>query len=258
MSGYEEKKIQKFNGKYSDDYNLWRLRAEVALKGKGYWTKLEDMKTCDEETKSKASALIVSALGDTALRVCSSRIGDPLNMLKMLDNRCASSRTATRISVLTTMYTKRFDHNNDSMANYVDVFEALFSQLEKMGDDTNVPESHKAPLLLSSLGNNSPQESTIAALRTKDVQQLSWEQVTADLIQEWNQKFKTCQKNDKSDKKQARKRNNFNRFETHKSLASKNSNKSSIVCDYCGKKGHKAEDCFVNPNSKSVNSLRPQ
>ncbi len=30
-------KIQKFNGRASDDYNLWRSRAEISLKGKGYW-----------------------------------------------------------------------------------------------------------------------------------------------------------------------------------------------------------------------------
>lgn len=91
-------KIQKFNGRHHDDYSLWRLRAEIALKGKGFWCKLQDEK-CETDVKDKASALIVGALGDAALRVCSSEIGSPLKMLELLDSRFASSRTTTRISI---------------------------------------------------------------------------------------------------------------------------------------------------------------
>ena len=63
----------------------------------------------------------------------------------MLDNRFASSRTASRISVLTTMYTKRYN-GKENMPKYIDHFESLFAQLERMGNDTTIPESHKAPL----------------------------------------------------------------------------------------------------------------
>eukprot|EP00171_Calliarthron_tuberculosum_P002619 IDg2619t1 len=54
-----------------------------------------------------------------------------------------------------------------------------------MGADAAVPESHKAPLLLASMGLSSSLESTVAALRLKDATELTWETVTADLIQEW-------------------------------------------------------------------------
>ncbi len=61
-------KIQKFNGRVSDDYDLWRSRAEFALKGKGYWNKMAGTDKGAEE--AKASAMLVNALGDSALRVC--------------------------------------------------------------------------------------------------------------------------------------------------------------------------------------------
>lgn len=81
MGSTDETKIQKFNCRRYDDYNLRRLRAETALKGKGYWEKLQDVKTCEIDVENKSSALIVAALGETALRVCSSQIGDPVKML---------------------------------------------------------------------------------------------------------------------------------------------------------------------------------
>lgn len=54
------------------------------------------------------------------------------------------------------------------MSTYIDDFDSLFDQLERMGEDTKIPETHKTPLLLASTGNNSPLESTIVALRTRD------------------------------------------------------------------------------------------
>ena len=54
-----------------------------------------------------------------------------------------------------------------------------------MGTNIAVPEEHMAPFLLISLGNESDLESTVAALRLKNVESLTWEAVTADVIHEW-------------------------------------------------------------------------
>lgn len=245
MFGTEDStKIQKFNGIRNDDYSLWRLRAEIALKGKGFWTQLE-LKTCDEDVKNKSSAMLVAALGDTALRVCSSKIGEPLEMLKMLDNRFASSRTATRISVLTTMYTKRFNPKSDNMGKFIDEFETLFSQLERMGTETKIPESHKAPLLLASMGTTSQLESTVAALRTKDTDELTWETVTSDLIQEWNHIKSTRHGKDNT------KINQRSSDESQNRSGFRHSGRvAKVKCNFCGKNGHKEENCFLNPKSK--------
>eukprot|EP00171_Calliarthron_tuberculosum_P000561 IDg561t1 len=146
MASNEENKIQRFNGRSFDDFNLWRSRAEITLKSKGYWSKLLTS-NCSQDVKDKASAMIVGALGDSALRVCISKIDDPMGMLKLLDSRYASTRAATRISVLTSLYTRKYTSKQD-MPKYINEFEALFSQLEKIGDDAALPDSHKAPLLL--------------------------------------------------------------------------------------------------------------
>lgn len=81
------------------------------------------------------------------------------------------------------------------MAKYVDEFESLFLQLERMGDDTKIPQSHKTLLLLEIMNNSSLIESTVVALRTQEPDQLSWKAVSADQIHAWTQtKFRTHQK----------------------------------------------------------------
>lgn len=69
---------------------------------------------------------------------------------------------------------------------FVDKSETVFAQLERMGSETVVRELHKAPLLLASMGSDYMLESTAKLLKSKETEQLSWETVTADLIQEWS------------------------------------------------------------------------
>ena len=205
----EDNRIQKFDGRRSDDYNLWRIRAVTALKGKGFWSNLQK-KDCDSGTKEKAVAILVNSLGDSALRVCSEHVDDPLKMINALDSRFASTRATTRISVMTALYTKRYSDKED-MTEYVDGFESLFAQLLRMGESHAVPESHKVGILLASMGSNSRLESACAALRMKDIDSLSWDSVTADLIQEWrnNQtvtaKFRPSYDHDGGDSKKHKK-----------------------------------------------------
>ena len=104
----------------SDNYNLWRIRAESALDGKGYWDQLQS-KDCPDDVKKKATAMLVHALSNIALQVCSSFVPDPMKMLNALDERFASTRTSNRISLLTSLYSKRF-RSSDNMLEYVDEF----------------------------------------------------------------------------------------------------------------------------------------
>lgn len=62
-------KVQKFNDQSWDDYSLWGLRVEIALKAKGLWSRLNNDE-CDQDAKNKAFIMLLCALGDTALRVC--------------------------------------------------------------------------------------------------------------------------------------------------------------------------------------------
>ena len=59
------------------------------------------------------------------------------------------------------------------MSKYIDDFTSLFSQLEFMGKNAAIPETHKAPMLLASIDPASEMEVIAAALRTKDADDLS-------------------------------------------------------------------------------------
>lgn len=127
MSNEDSNKIQKFNTRNIDDYNLCHLRCEIAVKGNGFSSELKS-KHCDQDLKDKSSAMMVDALEDTGLRVCSAKIGELLRMLDLLDKRFASIHRATWISILLAMYLKHFS-NQENIAEYIDEFECLSSKL---------------------------------------------------------------------------------------------------------------------------------
>lgn len=184
-------KIPRFHGRRGEDYGLWRLRLRAACRIKGVWKVVESSSTVSEASGTsseasgvaiasapvstrtvanleKASGMIISALGDAPLRVVLDADDDPARMLKLLDARYASNRTVSRIAVQTQLFRMRYIDQN--MSTYVDTYTALFSQLERMGKDSAIPESHKAPMLLASIDPSCALESTSAALRTKDVE----------------------------------------------------------------------------------------
>lgn len=72
------------------------------------------------------------------------------------------------------------------MAKYINEFETLFALLEHMGRDNKIMEVHKAAFLLFGTENSSTLKRTVAALRTKDIDQLSLESVLPDQIQDWS------------------------------------------------------------------------
>eukprot|EP00171_Calliarthron_tuberculosum_P002471 IDg2471t1 len=193
-------KLPCFNAGRRDDYGLWRLRLRAACRAKGVWrlvdpsisTKSPPNNELTDSTEltvgdsieklEKACALIISALGNTHLRVIQDVDDDPRRMLQLLDERYASSRAASRIAVQTQVYRKVY--GGGDMAKFIDEFSSLFSKLDRMGEDAAIPESHKAPMLLVSIPVESPLELTAAALRTKDVEELTWEYVAFTLIDE--------------------------------------------------------------------------
>eukprot|EP00171_Calliarthron_tuberculosum_P001098 IDg1098t1 len=103
------------------------------------------------------------------------------------------------------------------------------------------------------MGHESPLESTVAAMRLKDINDLTWETVTADLIQE-SKKIKGSK--NKQQHKHSKKPNadfssnpttgkRIERKHAFKELGSSSCDK----CSFCGKTGHKCDDWFLNPNS---------
>jgi gag-polypeptide of LTR copia-type len=188
-------------------------------------------------------------------------------MLKLLDERYASSRAASRIAIQTQLYRKT--NNGSDMAKFIDEYCSLFSQLERMGKDAAIPETHKAPMLLAAIPVDSPLEVTAAALRTKDVAELTWEFVTTTLIDETESRsMRTSgtngatsfrgRRNNKYPKQSNSNLSDNNEFNDVDAAArafatpwrSKNTDKEpKLMCDYCDKTGHSIEKCFYNPEN---------
>ena len=99
----------------------------------------------------------------------------------------------------------RMSYTGQNMATYVDQFTSLFSQLERMGEDAAIPESHKAPMLLASIDPSCALESTAAALRTKDIDDLKWDYVATTLIDEYNARQTSSSNSGKGNKNRNRK-----------------------------------------------------
>lgn len=220
----------------------------------------------------KASGMIISALGNSPLRVVADADDDPAKMLKLLDVRYASNRTVSRIAVQTQLYRMRY--NGQDMSKYIDEYTALSSQIEFMGKNVAVPESHKAPMLLASIDPNSEMEAIAAALRTKDADDLTWDYVATTLIDEYNARHKTKTKSNKSNKRRNKHKGKKSTPETTAddeessseentdiqmatralaaalgSLSGTNGNGTPPVCDFCNRPGHNESRCYLNPDN---------
>lgn len=116
-----------------------------------------------------------------------------------------------------------------------------------MVDETRIPESHNAPLLLASMGNNSPLKSTVAAMRTKDTNKLTWEDEPSELIQEWNQ---LVGKQGSSKHMHDKYKSGHDRNENSENCSFRTGQRKGLKCDFCDILGHESRDCFVNPDWK--------
>ena len=287
-------KIPRFHGKRGEDYGLWRLRLRAACRVKGVWGVVDPTSPASSTSEAttgatsegtrlflkreKASGIIISALGDAPLRVVLEADDDPERMLKLLDARYASNRTVSRIAVQTQLF--RMSYTNQNMSVYVDQYTSLFSQLERMGKDAAIPETHKAPMLLASIDPKCSLESTAAALRTKDVSELTWDYVATTLIDEYNAKQVSGSLNDRPGHNRNRrktKRNKKGNADSYKSSAnareSDDTDDGSDIetmaralavalksgksdrgiqnsrhhCSFCERSGHTQDRCFLNP-----------
>lgn len=261
LGGEENSRLSRFNGSKGDDYQLWKLRATMILKAKGYWRTLSSTET-DAKTiavKEKASSIIVNGLGDGPLRQCLNHQDDPLAMLSALDKRYASTRMASQIATLTSVYSRKYKKDT-SMAQYIDGFVTLFNELETMGPDCSIKDSQKAPLLLASLGTDSKFESLIAAMMLKDAKELTWDSVAADLIQE-DKRTSVSSSSTGKDRgghrngghqggKKDRHRDNAEKRNTQRQSAYTAKGGTEVPeCNYCGRKGHLEQHCFINPDN---------
>jgi hypothetical protein len=127
-------RIPRFTGKRGEDYGLWRLRLHGACRAKKLWPLVDPDVKCGSsisapekvaENKELACSIIVAALGDARPRVVADVDDKPNVMLKLLDERYASSRAASRIAIQTQLYRKTYDGSDK--AKLIDEYCSLFS-----------------------------------------------------------------------------------------------------------------------------------
>lgn len=106
-------------------------------------------------------------------------------MIEALDKRYESNPLASQIATITAAYSKRYS-NGYNMATYCDEFVSLFTTLERMEKSAAIADSHKAPILLASLGHSSQYEALVSAMMLCTADEISWDTLRADLIQEYH------------------------------------------------------------------------
>ena len=185
-SKYDESmRLDKFKGMRNEDYATWRDKIEIVLKGKGLLKKVHD-DNCLEEIRDKVTSIIALSLREAPFRVCRSAKGNPKEMLELLDARYASKRSVSWIALLHTICTKKHKGKED-LAKFVDDFDRLFSQFEQIKPDVIFPDEIKVGLFMASLQETASLKSSLASLKLQDDDKLTWEIVTSDLIEVWNQ-----------------------------------------------------------------------
>ena len=123
----------------------------------------------------------------------------------------------------------------------------MLSQLEKMVKDMYVSATPQGPLLLSSISNDSSYGPIIAALRTKNPDELTFDFVSATLIEV--ERTRASERREKNTSKKSFKHRNNISHENKQNIVSAAKNISDAKCDFCGRKYHVKEACFLNPEN---------
>jgi gag-polypeptide of LTR copia-type len=169
------------------------------------------------EQKRKAAAIIINGLGDKPLRVVASDIKEPSMMVRKLRERYASTKLSTRMSLLAELHNLRY--KSGDMGEYVDKYAALLERLTAMAPE--IPQELAIIMFLNSMHGKF--EATVAALRTMGNDKLTWNDVTARMIEE------------------ASSSSNSRGSRDHSAMLTKT--KMTSQCVGCNKNGHTFERC---------------
>lgn len=223
MTDTDKIKIRPLDDK--SDFALWRIRVQAAISAKGLSSALEKptaegtpVLDADKEKNQQASNIIVSALGDHALRVVRTIVGRPYEMMQKLDARYDSKSTASKISKMVELVSVRYTSVRDDMSKHIDRLAGLVEQLNNMG--SQLPEDLTVGILVASIEVTALMPVT-ASIKTLSDENLKWEDVSSRLIEE----VKSLSKGSSSDDRAA---------------------SAQVSCDIC-KKPHATSNCYLNP-----------
>ena len=192
------------------------------IDAKGLIDAFVDEKSASDEIRRQASNIIVSTLGDQALRVVRSVIAKPSVMLSKLDKRYDSKTTASRILRMTELVSMRYTNIRDDMSVHIDKMAGLVEQLRSMG--TTMDDTLAIGILVSSIEVTELLAVT-ASIKTLAESDINWEAVSSRFIEEVH-----------------------TLYEPNGHSVRANSAETSVEnsCGICGKKSHKTSSCFLN------------
>lgn len=176
------------------DFGLWKIRVNAVLRDKGLLETLQDgasetssaaadsdpAKT--QERLAKASAIIVSTLGDKALCVVRHVIEDPAQMMTKLDERYNSKTLAAKISKMSELVSVHYTDRSKDISTHIDRLDSLVSQIKGMRipfDDTMAIGILIASIKVTRLAP------VVAAIKTIPDKDITWDAVAARLIEDW-------------------------------------------------------------------------
>ena len=185
-------------------------------------------RTAYGEHQQQASNIIIASLGDQALRIVRTIVGNPNTMMAKLDERYDSKSTASKIEKMSELVSMKYYNIKDDLSDHIDRMAGLLDQLKSMGNE--LADSLAIGILVASIEVHQLHAVT-AAIKTLAEKDIKWEEITSRLLEE---------------------RTAFLTEDGHRDRATpansvRNGQGEEQSCSICGKPNHKTHQCYLNP-----------
>lgn len=243
----DNKKVFKFHARPGEDLEQWSAPTEAALEAHQVLHVLTvnvagkvtaDNPLGDEATLqvAKAREIIMQGLEAKPLRMCLNDRDNPFEMWHRLRQRHAVSNLMTKAQLQ--MKLNRLRYTDQPMSDFVDKLEEIFNRLQGM--ESPYPEEMQVAILLSVFGEKSKSSygAIVAALQTTSGG-LTWENVTARLLQEYEEKqWNKSREVTPAASKTGHALSSFTRRGSKPWNYSKKGVMEKRICHFCGEIGH--------------------
>ena len=190
---YDNRRIYKFFGKQREDFKVQDARTQARLEAMEFSDVVSvdvvspaDQPEDDTFLKvAKAQAIIMQGIDAKPLQVCLAEKDNPFRMCARLQERYATSNISGQVQLQTRL--KSLPYTGEPMSYFIGSFQETFNRLEFM--NALFPEQMQVAMLLAAFGEktDSSYGHIIAAMQNAR-QELSWENVTARLLQKFDEK----------------------------------------------------------------------
>lgn len=231
------------------NYHIWKFKVELVLIKDGLWDVVMKPKPNPEtadwiKKNAEARAVIGLSVEDSQLShiLKCDTAKDAWEILKKYHEKDTLSN---KVQLMRKICSLKFEGGN--MEDHIDQMTMLFLKLDALSETDKLPENWIVAMLLSSLGSR--YDTLITALETRPEKDLTLELVQSKLLEE-------CKRQSKGEI-----RSDALLSATRGGHNSNNSNKKSVECFFCHKRGHVKAECrkFIkwksNRKEQSVNTV---